>query len=208
MLRIDHKKLHYLILAGILIVAIIGAVISQDQTPTGMTSMGTQLHWTEQPTTQYLESPSGVLARPEKAPTQAHKVEAIDYVHYFFGNNVFIFPNHPCARAINEQLSALKSLQSGRIETFGGGMPRNQYRTILFEGEKQIGKVLLVEGFDDPGKGKVKLLFSVSKAIVSINSWQDTMTLDVELHGVNHGEQTVFDSGRLRVASFECQFGY
>lgn len=208
MLRIDyHKKLHYLILAGILLVAIIGAAVSHDQTPTGMTPMAVEVPYYAQKDNGYYQQEvvKQMPTYPEKGPAQAHKVEAMDYVRHFFGTVTFFFPEDPCAKVIEEQLNRVNLLETARIETFSGGTGwTNKYRTLLFEGEKMVGQITLVQGFDDPHK--VKMFYEISKAIVSINAWQETMTLRIELEGLHEGEDIFFTHGNLQVFDFQCSY--
>ncbi|MBD3304371.1 hypothetical protein GF343_04440 [Candidatus Woesearchaeota archaeon] len=208
-MRIDyHKKLHYLILAGILLVAIIGAAVSHDQTPTGMTPMSIEVPYYAQKENGYY--PQGNVKQapsyPEKGPAQAHKIEAMDYVQYFFGTATFFYPEDPCAKVIEEQLNRVNLLETARIETFSGGDGRftDKYRTLLFEGEKMVGQITMVQGFGDPNK--VKLFYEISKAIVSINAWQENMKLRIELEGLHEGEDIFFTHGSLKVFDFQCSF--
>ncbi|MBW3004912.1 hypothetical protein KY310_03695 [Candidatus Woesearchaeota archaeon] len=210
MLRIDHKKIHYLILAGILLVAVIGAFVSQGQTPTGMTPMAVEVPYYAQKENGYYQQEivNQVPSYPEKGPAQAHKIEVMDYVRYFFGTATFFFPEDPCANVIEEQLNRVNLLETSRLETFSGGDGgfTDKYRTLLFEGEKMVGAITLVQGFGD--KNKIKLFYEISKAIVSINAWQETMTLRIELEGLHEKEDIFFTKGTLQVFDFQCSFGY
>jgi len=206
--RIDfHKKLHYLILAGILLVAIIGAAVSHDQTPTGMTPMAVEVpYYAQKENGYYPQETTRMPSYPEKGPAQAHKIEAMDYVQYFFGTATFFYPENPCAKVIQEQLNRVNLLETARIETFSGGDGglTDKYRTLLFEGEKMVGAITMVQGFGDPNK--VRLTYEISKAIVSINAWQETMTLRIELEGLHEGEDIFFTHGSLEVFDFQCSF--
>ena len=127
-------------------------------------------------------------------------------MRYFFGTATFFFPDDPCASVIKEQLDQVSLLETARIETFSGGAGlTDKYRTLLFEGEKMVGTITLVQGFGDPSK--VQLYYDISKAIVSINAWQETMTLRIELEGINEGDDIFFTKGNLQVFDFECRFG-
>lgn len=208
MLTIDQKKLHYLLLAGILLVAIIGAAVSHDQTPTGMTPMSVEIPYYAQKDNGYFhqEIVKQMPTYPEKGPAQAHKVEAMDYVRHFFGTAVFYFPEKdPCAKVIEEQLNRVNLLETARIETFSGGTGfTNKYRTLLFEGEKMVGQITMIQGFGEPNK--VKMYYTISKAIVSINAWQETMKLKIELEGLHKGKDIFFTHGNLQVFDFECSY--
>jgi len=202
------KKIHYFILAGILLIAIMGASITGRQTPTGMTPLSVEVPYYLQTGNGYQGSTKQIPLYPERGPAQAHKVEAMDYVRHFFGTATFFFPaEDPCANVIEEQLNRVNLLETARIETFSGGTGfTDKYRTLLFEGEKMVGIITLVQGFGDPNK--VKLFYEISKAIVSINAWQETMTLRIELEGIHEGEDIFFTKGSLEVFDFECSFGY
>jgi len=208
-LKIDyHKKLHYLILGGILLVAIIGAVVSHDQTPTGMTPMAIEVPYYAQKENGYFQQElvKQMPTYPEKGPAQAHKIEVMDYVRHFFGTATFFYPEDPCANVIREQLNHVNLLETSRLETFSGGDGglTDKYRTLLFEGEKMVGAITLVQGFGDPNK--VRLHYEISKAIVSINAWQETMTLNIEIEGIHEGEDIFFTHGSLEVFDFKCSF--
>ena len=209
MKTIHYKKIHYLILAGILLVAVIGAAITQKQAATGMTPLSIDTPYYAQ---KEKSSIAPVITRhipayPQKGPAQVHKIEAIDHIIHFFGTAAYYVPENPCAKAIEEQLHHVDLLETARIETFSGGTGwTDKYKTILFEGDKTIGKITLVHGFGNPHQ--VKMNYEIAKTIVSINAWQETMDLKITLEGTHNGQNIRFTKGSLEVFDFQCRFGY
>lgn len=203
------QKKHMIIII-ILMISTIGIFTINTKTSiTGMTPLSIETPWYEQKVNGYYtqETVREFPNRPQKAPTQAHKIEAMDYVRNFFGTTTFLFPEDPCAQVIEEQLKRVNYLETARIETFSGGTGwTDKYRTLLFEGEKMVGEITLVQGFGDPNR--IKLYYDITKAIVSINSWQENMKLRIELDGINEQENIFFTRGSLKVMDFKCSYGY
>jgi len=204
------QKKHMALIIILMISAIGIFTINTKTNITGMTPLSVETPWYEQidlkgyyPQSNVIQVPS----YPERGPAQAHKVEAMDYVRHFFGTVTFFYPEDPCANVIQEQLRRVNLLETARIETFSGGEGwTDKYRTLLFEGEKMVGEITLVQGFGDPDR--VKLYYEITKAIVSINSWQENMRLSIELEGINEEDDIFFTRGSLKVLDFQCKFGY
>ena len=203
------QKKHMIIII-ILMISIIGIFAVNTKTSiTGMTPMSIEVPYYMQkdngyyPQSSIMQTPS----YPERSPAQAHKIEAMDYVRDFFGTATFFYPEDPCANVIQEQLQRVNYLETSRLETFSGGTGwTDKYRTLLFEGEKMVGAITIVQGFGDPNK--VKFYYEISKAIVSINAWQETMTLQIEMEGINEKDDIFFTRGSLNVFDFKCSYGY
>jgi len=207
--RQDLKKTHATLLILLAISAIGIFTIITSTTITGMTPMSIEVPYYPQKNNGYYpqETIRQIPTYPEKGPAQAHKIEAMDHIHDFFGKSIFFFPQDPCARMIHEQIDQASLLETARIETFSGGTGwTDKYQTILFEGDKTIGKITLVHGFGNPHQAKMN--YEIAKTIVSINAWQETMTLRIELEGINEAEAIFFTKGSLQVFDFECKFGY
>jgi hypothetical protein len=212
------RKLHYAILAGIILLAMIGAMFSGKQTPTGMTAMGIQ-H--DQP--YYLDMPvydsrppieeyakSNMPLRPERPPAQSYKLEPVDYMRNFFGTTMVFFPEQdPCAFTIQKYVHNLDMISTNRIEVFTSGGKDHKFLTLLFEEEdKSMGKLTLVKGFDQ--KNKCRLRYELSRIVVGISSWSKTMNMIIEIDGMLRDNKIYITKGSVEVPGydFQCSFGY
>ncbi|MBW2973670.1 hypothetical protein KY346_04710 [Candidatus Woesearchaeota archaeon] len=211
------RKIHYAILAGILIIAIIGAAITGKQTPTGMTSLGVvhdypyylnQPAHTNRPAIEK-QTAGGMPTNPERAPARSYKLEPVDYIRNFFGTTMVFFPEYdPCAYAMLKYVRRLDAINSDRIELFSSGEGNHKFMTMIFEEEdKSMGKLTLIRGFDDPNR--CLLLYDITKTVIGISSWQKTMTLQVEAEGIHTGQSIHVIRGKVSVPGFgfECTFG-
>ncbi|MBW2986570.1 hypothetical protein KY333_04335 [Candidatus Woesearchaeota archaeon] len=214
----NTKKLHYSILAGIILVAVIGTIFSGTQTPTGRTTMGVSYDYP-----YYLESPtydnrppieehttSNMPLRPERAPANSYKLEPIDYMRSFFGTTMVFFPEQdPCAHIIQKYINKLDQINTNRIEIFNAGGIDHRFLTMLFEEEdKSMGKLTLVKGFN--GKENCRLRYEVSKIVVGISSWLKSMDMIIETEGMLKDTGIYIRRGRVNVPEFDfqCSFGY
>jgi hypothetical protein len=211
------RKLHYIILVFILLVAVAGAMLAGKQTPTGMTTMGQAYdtpYFLERPAyenrpTLERHAASGMPLHPERPMAQSYKIDPIDYFRDFFGTRMVFFPeNDPCAVVIQKYVSRLDLVDTDRIETFYAGGVTHRFLTMLFEEQdKSMGKLTLVRGFDDPDY--CRLRYEMSKIVVGISSWQKTMTLLVEAEGRHEGNSIRITKGSVSVPGydFECHLG-
>lgn len=212
------KKLHYAILAGIILLAMIGAMFSGKQTPTGMTSMGITHDYP-----YYLESPayetrspveehttSNMPLRPERPPAHSYKLEPIDYMRSFFGTTMVFFPEqNPCAYTIQKYIQNIDMISTNRIEAFNAGGVDHRFLTLLFEEEdKSMGKLTLVKGFEQ--KNKCRLRYEISRIVVGISSWSKTMNMIIETEGMLRDNKIYITKGSVEVPGydFQCSFGY
>jgi len=212
------KKIHYSILAGIIIIAIIGALITGEQTPTGMTQLGVSYdypYYLEQPAYEHSRtvedySNQNMPLRPQRPPAQSYKLEPIDYMRSFFGTTMTFFPeNNPCADVIKKYITRLDQVETDRIETFGSGTETDRFLTMLFEEEdKSMGKLTLVKGFN--GQNNCRLRYEMSKIVVGISSWSKTMDLLIEIEGQYKGNSIFITKGTAEVSGYDfaCSFGY
>lgn len=203
------QKKHMTLIIILMISAIGIFTMNTRSNMTGMTPLSIETPWYAQKANGYYPQSSikQIPSYPERGPAQAHKIEAMDYVRDFFGTATFFYPEDSCANVIQEQLNRVNLLETARIETFSGGIGwTDKYRTLLFEGEKMVGEITLIQGFGDPNR--VKLYYEITKAIVSINSWQENMKLRIELEGINEEEDIFFTRGSLKVLDFQCRYGY
>ena len=223
------KKLHYLILAGIILIAIIGATITGKQTPTGMTSMGIQhenpyylgqeQYQLRQPVMAIQEPGAPLLpTHPERKSSHSYKVEPIDHFRAFFGTTLIFFPeNNPCSTVIQKYLQKLQTLESTRIDFFSGGSGENKFLTMLYEDvEAQLGTLTLQRGFDDPNK--CKLHYDIKKAIIGVSDWHEYMGMHIDVEGKHAGDKIYCERGKVEIKNygevgetdthFKCEWGY
>jgi hypothetical protein len=148
----------------------------------------------------------GIPFKQPTKPAVVQKLEVIDNIRGFFGTSMLIYPKgDACARVINEMCDQIKYLNTAKMESRFAG-EENRFLALIFEEDKKLGKLTLIKGFTEPDA--VKLYFTLRDTVMSIQGWQEIMSLDIKLEGRQAEDGTVFwNKGNMTVLDFECSFG-
>jgi len=184
----QNTKIINIILGTILIVAIAGMLIVI-KSPTGMIVPGTPVQ-------------KPMLTG---APADYWKdIELKDYIYEFFETEKFYFPENTCGRIAKELCGSINNIKTTGIEEFSAGNSQ-RFKTMIFKDYNELGQITMIKGIKNPENAKINI--TLRKAVVTINGWQETMDMQIQLQGRKTENSIKFEKGKIKALDFECEFG-
>jgi len=75
---------------------------------------------------------------------------------------------------------------------------------MIFKDYNELGQITMIKGIKNPEDAKINI--TLRKAVVTINGWQETMDMQIQLQGRKTENSIKFEKGKIKALNFECEF--